>query len=182
MNKKWIILIMLLVITLPVAYYLISPLWRTVEVQEESPLDQVIINDRMEMMSEEEKEQFEQKVMEANKNVMAMEESMPTAARLLAQGGFMPRAHEVMGKALLIEQGNSKILRFENFETINGPNLHIYLASTLGEEDYIDLGEIKATKGNVNYKIPAGIDTKKYNKVLVWCVPFKILFSYAILN
>ena len=43
----------------------------------------------------------------------------------------------------------------------------------------IDLGIIKATKGNVNYEIPQDIDTTKYNKVLVWCKPFKVLFSYA---
>jgi hypothetical protein len=70
-------------------------------------------------------------------------------------------------------------LRFENFETINGPKLHIYLASDLSADDYIDLGEIKATKGNVNYEIPDGTDLEKYNKVLVWCRPFKVLFSYS---
>jgi len=46
----------------------------------------------------------------------------------------------------------------------------------------IDLGEIKATKGNVNYDIPEGTDLEKYNKVLVWCVPFRVLFSYSDLN
>ena len=75
-----------------------------------------------------------------------------------------------------------RILRFEDFETINGPELHIYLSSELGDERFIDLGKIKATKGNVNYDIPAGIDTSKYNKVLVWCKPFSVLFSYAELS
>ena len=91
----------------------------------------------------------------------------------------MPRAHEVAGKALLISSGGGKILRFEDFETVNGPNLHIYLSTDLGDDDYIDLGEIRATKGNVNYEIDPAIDIQKYNKVLVWCVPFRVLFSYA---
>lgn len=98
---------------------------------------------------------------------------------LLAQGQFTASAHEVEGKALLIQEGNSKVLRFEDFETVNGPDLHIWLASSLGDEDYVDLGPIKATKGNVNYDVPADVDTEKYDKVLIWCVPFKILFSYA---
>ena len=65
------------------------------------------------------------------------------------------------------------------YETINGPNLHIYLSADLEANDYIDLGKIKATKGNVNYMVDHSIDTEKYNKVLVWCVPFQVLFSYA---
>lgn len=98
---------------------------------------------------------------------------------LLAQGQFMASVHEVHGKALLIRNGSSNILRFEDFETVNGPDLHIWLASSLGAEDYVDLGPIKATKGNVNYAVPADVDAEKYNKVLVWCVPFKVLFGYA---
>jgi len=40
-------------------------------------------------------------------------------------------------------------------------------------------GKIKGTKGNVNYEIDRGVDLEKYDKVLVWCVPFGVLFSYA---
>ena len=91
----------------------------------------------------------------------------------------MEKEHEVEGKALLLLNNQEKVLRFENFETINGPNLHIYLSADLEANDYVDLGKIKATKGSVNYNLDSSIDTEKYNKVLVWCVPFKVLFSYA---
>lgn len=147
-----------------------------IEVQEASPLQ---INDNMDDMTAAEKEQFEKEVDQAKDKIMVMDDTMDKAATLLAEGEFKPRAHEVMGKALLIQAGDSQLLRFEDFETINGPNLHIWLASSLGDEDYIDLGQIKATKGNVNYDVPAEVDTEKYNKVLIWCVPFGVLFSYA---
>jgi len=182
MKKIWIFGLILFLIILPVAYYLISPLWKVVELQDKSPLSKLQVNDRMDLMTDSEKEQFEREVREASNSIVIMSDNMPGAARVLTQGIFKARAHNVAGTALLIDDGNTKILRFENFETINGPNLHIYLASSLGEEDFIDLGEIKATKGNVNYDISAEIDIKKYNKVLVWCVPFKVLFSYAELN
>jgi hypothetical protein len=107
-----------------------------------------------------------------------VEESMETA-KLIAQGDFVPKAHDVKGKALLIEEGDKKTVRFENFETINGPDVHIYLGSDLDAKDFVDLGEMKANSGNINYAIPAGVDTTKYNKVLVWCKAFKVLFSYA---
>ncbi len=108
-----------------------------------------------------------------------MEEVMPSGPKITAQGSFMARAHEVAGRALLIEADATRTLRFEDFETINGPNLHIYLASDLSSDDFVDLGPIRATKGNVNYELSSDIDTSRYNKVLVWCVPFGVLFSYA---
>ena len=110
---------------------------------------------------------------------MQMSDAMPGSAVIVAQGSFKERAHEAKGSALLIDDNGELILRFEDFETINGPNLHIYLSAGLGDDDFIDLGKIKATKGNVNYEIPPGTDIEKYDKVLVWCVPFKVLFSYA---
>jgi|SRR3989338_9079468 len=174
--KKWLILAVLAVLV-AVAGYVYFTATNTIEVQEASPLLQV--NDNMDTMSDAEKEQFQKAVDEAKKDVITMDDQMAEEVALLAQGKFQPGAHEVMGKALLIQNGDSKILRFEDFETINGPDLHIWLALSLGKDDYVDLGPIKATKGNVNYDVPADVDTNKYNKVLVWCVPFGVLFSYV---
>lgn len=175
--KKWLILLGV-VILVAIAGYVSLTATKTIEVQEASPLLQV--NDGMDTMSAAEKEQFEKEVNQNKDIVMIMNDDIDmSGAALLAQGEFKPRAHEVEGKALLIQTSDSKILRFEDFETINGPDLHIWLASSLGDEDYIDLGSIKATKGNVNYEIPSDIDIGKYNKVLIWCVSFRVLFSYA---
>jgi len=174
--KKWLILIVLAVLV-AVAGYVYFTATKTIEVQEASPLLQ--ISDNMDTMSDAEKEQFQKAVDDAKEKVTTMNDEMVDAPLLLAQGEFRPRAHEVKGKVLLIKAGDSKVLRFEDFETINGPDLYIWLASSLGKEDYIDLGPIKATKGNVNYDVPADVNVDKYNKVLVWCVPFGVLFSYA---
>lgn len=140
------------ILVLVVGYYLLSPLFIVIEVNENFPVS----NSGGEVLTEEEMMQM-----------------------IIYQGDFTPSAHEVEGIAKVIEENGEKTLRFENFETINGPNLHIYLASDLDVNDYVDLGEIKATKGNVNYEIPENTDLEKYNKVVVWCVPFKVLFSYA---
>ncbi|MDP3698537.1 MAG: DM13 domain-containing protein [Nanoarchaeota archaeon] len=174
--KKWLIGVGV-VFLLVIAGYVYLTADKIIEVQEASPLLQV--NDNMDVMGDAEKEQFEKEVDEAKKNIVIMDDEMKEAPTLLAEGKFTPRAHEVMGRALLIQTGDSKVLRFEDFETINGPDLHIWLASSLGDDDYVDLGPIKATKGNVNYDVPVDVDTDKYNKVLVWCVPFRVLFSYA---
>jgi hypothetical protein len=172
-------LIVVLVVGVPVAWSLLSPLWRDVAIDERSPLEAVEVLDALDTMDAATKQKFEQEVAAMEGKALLMKESMPVAAQLLAVGQFEPRAHEVAGRALLIQDGEQTIVRFEDFETINGPNLHIYLSADLSGSDYIDLGPIRATQGNVNYIVPAGIDPEKYNKVLVWCVPFRVLFSYA---
>lgn len=147
---KFTIIAVLVILIIPIAYYLISPFFIKIEMNEESPMD--------------------------------ISDNETLDARVLLQGEFMPSAHEVEGEAKVIEKDGKRILRFENFETINGPNLHIYLASDLNVNDYVDLGEIKATKGNVNYEIPEGVNLEEYNYVVIWCVPFKVLFSYSELS
>ena len=187
MGFKGIIGIIVLIVALIVGWYLISPIFITKEVQEASPLDTVtaeepVVNDRMDAMTEAEHDEFE-KAVEAMKDVVVEQhEEMPTVATLVSEGTFKPRAHEVEGKALLIAENGKKTLRFEDFDTINGPDLRVYLASDLGIGDSIHLGKLKGTKGNFNYELPEGTDTDKYNKVLVWCEPFGILFSYSMLG
>ena len=147
--KKIYWAVIALVIILPIAWYLLSPLFISIELNEDSP-------------------------MESTENTAALE--LPKA---LLEGNFVESAHEVSGKAIVIDTSNGKVLRFEDFETVNGPDLFIYLSSDLDNNDFIDLGKIKATKGNVNYQLPENVDLEKYNKVLIWCRAFRVLFSYA---
>lgn len=178
--KKLLILIGGLAVV-AVAWYLISPAFITVELDEESPLDAVSVtfDDSMDVMSDVEMEAFKEEIEKMAEEVVEMDDSMPTEPAVLSQAHFQPRAHDVSGQALVIETSEETILRFEDFETINGPQLKIYLSSDLGVSDAVDLGDIKATKGNVNYQIPEGVDLSVYSNVLVWCEPFKVLFSYA---
>jgi len=175
--KKWLILVGIIVLVV-IGGYIFSTATKVIEVQEASPLE---VKDAMDSMDASTKKEFEKQVEAMKDVVMVMDDTMPQAG-ILTQGKFMARAHEVKGEAFLIDVDGQKILRFEDFETINGPELRIYLSSELGNDDFIDLGKIKATKGNVNYEIPPGTDTTKYNKVLVWCKPFRVLFSYASLK
>ncbi|MGV8142315.1 MAG: DM13 domain-containing protein [Candidatus Pacearchaeota archaeon] len=98
----------------------------------------------------------------------------------LSSANLIASAHEVSGEVKMIGLPDEKrVLRFENLDTVNGPDLYIYLATDTSATDFVDLGEIKATKGNVNYDIPSGTDLEKYDTVLIWCKQFKVLFSYG---
>ena len=190
-TRKKVTLGVIAIVIVAVAYYLLSPIWRVKQADEPSPLagqpptlnlepPTSEVKDALTTMDAETKAEF-MKQMEMMKDVvMEKMEAMPASSpRLLAQGVFHPRAHEVAGRALLIEADGKKTVRFEDFETINGPDLRIYLSADLSNDDFIDLGPIRATKGNVNYELLAGVDTAKYNNVLIWCRAFRVLFSYA---
>jgi ElaB/YqjD/DUF883 family membrane-anchored ribosome-binding protein len=85
---------------------------------------------------------------------------------------------EGMSVVLPLEDG-SQILRLEDFRATNGPDLYVYLSVDKQASDFVSLGKLKANMGNQNYEIPAGTDLTKYDKVLVWCKPFSVLFGSA---
>ena len=88
--------------------------------------------------------------------------------------------HDAQGEAYTIplEDGLS-VLRLENFQSTNGPDLYVYLSTDDKASDFINLGELKANRGNQNYEIPDNADLTKYTNVLIWCKAFGVLFGRA---
>ena len=103
----------------------------------------------------------------------------PVAFLLGEFAGTGDGVHDVSGDAKVLRVDDTSYLRFENFAAANGPDLHVYLATDDGATEFVDLGLLKANNGNQNYEIPEGTDLEKYNKVLVWCQMFSVLFGSA---
>lgn len=171
------LIILLILAVLGVGSYVYFTANNNVVLEEDFSL--VVLDDSLNEMDAAKKAEFDAAMENMKDKVVEMDDDMDSKANLIAEGDFKEKAHHVEGKALLIDDNGKKIVRFEDFDTLNGPALYIYLSSDLGDDDFVDLGPIKATKGNVNYEVPAGTNTDKYNKVLVWCRPFRVLFSYA---
>ena len=88
--------------------------------------------------------------------------------------------HNAEGIAKLIRlQDGSNIIRLENLQVTNGPDLYVYLATDKSASDFVSLGKLKANNGNQNYNIPSQTDLTKYDTVLIWCRPFSVLFGSA---
>ena len=87
--------------------------------------------------------------------------------------------HPASGTVRIIEVDSKSYIRYENFKTINGPDLYIYLAKDLDTKEYVNLGTLRATEGNVNYEIPTDVNLQNYKYVMVWCKRFGVLFNYA---
>lgn len=190
MNKKStrVLLLGAALCALVVAWYLLSPLWKIVIVNDPSPLEridgQVVsaekIIDASTTMDAATKAALDAAMADMNKeDAVIVLDTPPTQPLLVAAGGFVGAAHDVRGIAKVITDDNKKILRFESFNTLNGPDVRVYLATDTTDTRYIDLGPIKATRGNINYQIDPKIDLEKYDHVLIWCKDFSVLFGYA---
>lgn len=119
----------------------------------------------------------------------AMPDNMPAEPIVLSTGSFITidPVHGAEGTATVYElpEGN-RVLRFEDFESTNGPQLHVFLSkenptttfSGIGD-DAIDLGALKGNVGNQNYDIPADVNLDEYQSVVIYCVPFSVVFSSA---
>ncbi|MFB3049954.1 MAG: DM13 domain-containing protein [Acidimicrobiia bacterium] len=109
-------------------------------------------------------------------------EPMAESVTTLVEGSFIGRAHPTTGLAKVITDGNQRFLRFEGFETDNGPDLNVYLATGPPEgspEDFIDLGDLKGNIGDQNYELADDVDLDRYTTVFIWCVRFSVAFGAA---
>lgn len=105
------------------------------------------------------------------------EDSVP--AGVSYQGDFVNAAHSTSGVASIDSTGTT--LTLTNFKTDSGPDLNIYLASSLSTitSDFIDLGDMKGRNGTYDYEVPSSTDFDTYKYVVVWCVDFDVNFGYA---
>lgn len=88
--------------------------------------------------------------------------------------------HPASGDVFLItHEDGSQTIRYENYSTLNGPDLFVYLAKDLEASEFVSLGRVRATEGNVNYEVPEGVDVSEYPYVLTWCRAFGVLFNHA---
>ncbi|MCH9657590.1 DM13 domain-containing protein [archaeon] len=91
--------------------------------------------------------------------------------------------HDAQGSAYTIPlEDGTEVLRLENFKSTNGPDLYVYLSTNDNASDFVSLGMLKASSGNQNYEIPTNTDLSKYDKVLIWCKAFGVLFGSADLS
>lgn len=110
---------------------------------------------------------------------------------VLSSGSFHSVAHESRGTASIYQLADGRrILRFTNFETSNGPDVHVYLiaandasdSETVKKAGFLELGSLKGNIGDQNYDLPADADLARYRAVTIWCKRFSVNFGTAPLN
>jgi hypothetical protein len=116
-------------------------------------------------------------------------EAQPVA---VLQGQFQDADsfHRGAGQATVYRlPDGSHVLRFEEFEVTNGPDLHVLLSTHPAPtnraevmEGYLDLGQLKGNVGSQNYEIPPETDLSQYKSIVIYCEPFHVVFSTATLG
>lgn len=162
MNKltKSTLIAVLAVAGLALAYYAVSPLFRNKKVDESLPMA-VPVQASLATSSE-------------TGSVEPVEQTIQVSAQVLGTP-----AHPASGSVRIVTTPGKTYVRYEDFKTINGPDIYVYLAKDLDAKDFVNLGKVKATEGNINYEVPDGVDIAEYRYVLTWCKTFHVLFNYA---
>ncbi len=115
----------------------------------------------------------------------------PAEPETVATGEFISHEHTTSGTVRILRAADgSLVLRLENLDTSNGPDLRVWVtdAPVLPGKDgwgvfddgkYVSAGKLKGNKGSQNYPLPAGFDLTPYSSVTVWCDRFNVSFGAA---
>ncbi len=189
-----LVLIVIVVVAIPVlafAWWLLSPLFLNTTINEEFPLSATA--DMPEGVTQEEAEE----IMEGMAKIsMEAVEPMPepmTEAMVLASGKFRDADsfHKGSGDVNLYRlPSGDAVLRFEDLSVTNGPDLHVLVSThpdpmTKGElrdAGYSTLGKLKGNRGDQNYEVPSSVDPDTISSVIIYCMPFHVIFSVAPLS
>ncbi|AVH57548.1 MULTISPECIES: DM13 domain-containing protein [Streptomyces] len=115
----------------------------------------------------------------------------PASPQTLARGGLISHEHATSGGVRLLRLADgSHVLRLENLDTSNGPDLRVWLTDApvrqgqagwhvFDDGEYVSLGRLKGNKGDQNYRLPAGVDPAAFTSVSIWCDRFNVSFGAA---
>lgn len=118
----------------------------------------------------------------------------PAAPVTLATGTFITHEHRTTGTVAVLRLANgARVVRLENLDTSDGPDLHVWLSDqpvrsgsagsgVFDDGTHLDLGSLKGNKGDQNYPLPADADLGQFTSVSVWCARFHVSFGAAALR
>lgn len=203
MRKKYLWMGIVVVIVVPagvVAWWLLSPLLSDTVVEEDLPFaSSAVVPPGMTRV------EVEQVMAGMAKIDQAMNEEMPAAltvagpgdtgatqgsAMVLKEGSFRDadRFHKGAGRATIYRgPDDSHLLRLEDFNVTNGPDLHVILTPDPDPQNregvhaagYVDLGSLKGNVGNHNYHLSDDVNVATLGSVVIYCAPFHVIFSVA---
>ncbi|MET9829161.1 DM13 domain-containing protein [Streptomyces sp. NPDC006385] len=115
----------------------------------------------------------------------------PAGPQTLASGELISHEHPTSGTVKLVRLADgSHIVRLENLDTSNGPDLRVWLTDAPVKEgtagwhvfdagEYVSLGKLKGNKGSQNYALPEDVDPARFSSVSIWCDRFDVSFGAA---
>ena len=112
----------------------------------------------------------------------------PSEPVRVSAGPFHAVEYEGTGEAIVYrKEDGSHVLRLENLDVENGPDLFVYAvaaddafdAQTVLNAGFLDLGSLKGNQGNQTYELPPDFDPEVHQSISVWCQQFAANFVTA---
>lgn len=115
----------------------------------------------------------------------------PSGPVELARGELISHEHASSGAVVLLGlPDGSRVLRLEDLETSDGPQLEVWLTDApviegragwhvFDDGAYVELGELAGNIGSSNYPVPADADLDDLTSVSIWCDRFDVSFAAA---
>ncbi len=107
---------------------------------------------------------------------------------MVSSGRFHGVVHAGTGDAIVYRQEDgSHVLRLENLNVDNGPDLYVYAVATNDANDsgtvldagFVNVGKLKGNRGDQTYELPAGFDPETHRAISIWCQRFSVNFATA---
>ncbi|MGQ0847439.1 MAG: DM13 domain-containing protein [Sporichthyaceae bacterium] len=110
------------------------------------------------------------------------------------RGEFITHEHGTSGQARILRLADgSRVLRLENLDTSNGPDLKVVLSDApvlpgrpgwhvFDDNEHVKIANLKGNRGSQNYALPAGVDLNTLRSVSIWCDRFNVSFGAAALK
>jgi hypothetical protein len=113
-----------------------------------------------------------------------LQDMADTSATAVATGTFENGPYgTVAGQAGVYRNARGELhVLLQNFNTSNGPDLHVYLSAERMPANFVILGKLKATAGIQVYNIPTGTDVANYKYVCIHCKAYNHLFGSALIK
>jgi hypothetical protein len=155
-----LVALVVLVVALPFAWYLGSPLLLNQAVDEGAPPT----------------------------SASARDGSAPVGLLLQGRFGVVDAIHKGEGTAAILRLADgARVLRLDAFRVTNGPDLYVYLSGHPAPRSSAELRaggafEVARLKGNVggqNYQLPADLDLSRFRSAVIYCRRFTTIFSTA---
>jgi hypothetical protein len=113
--------------------------------------------------------------------------------KILLTGKLITHEHRTSGTVAVVALADGRrILRIENLDTSDGPDLKVWLSDArvapgragwhvFDDGRYRSLGSLKGNHGNQNYLIPQDVRLESFRSVAIWCDRFNVSFGAAAL-
>ena len=88
--------------------------------------------------------------------------------------------HQGAGSFEIVEQDGERLLQLgEDFSVSRGPDLFVWFVKGDSTEEFVNVGRLQSANGAQTYTLPADLDLDDYDRVIIWCRTFRVLFATA---